>query len=97
VEGFPQGRVPHEGKPAVYETNNGGKTWKRKSKGMPKSDGWFTVKRQGMTADTHDPVGVYFGTTGGEVWASLDEGASWSRLATSLPEIYSVEAAELAR
>jgi photosystem II stability/assembly factor-like uncharacterized protein len=97
VEGFPQGRVPREGKPAVYETRNGGKTWKPKNKGMPKNDGWFTVKRQGMTADAHDPVGVYFGTTGGEVWASLDEGATWSRLATSLPEIYSVEAAELAR
>ncbi len=50
-----------------------------------------------MTADNHDPLGLYLGTTGGEVWASRNEGKSWDRLLTSLPEIYSVEAAELAR
>lgn len=97
VEGFPQGRVPAGGRPAAYVTHNGGKTWKRQDKGMPKRHGWFTVKRQGMTADAHNPVGLYFGTTGGEVWASADEGDSWTRLLTSLPEIYSVEAAELAK
>ncbi len=97
VESFPQGRIPRDGRPAAYITKNGGKTWKAQNKGMPKKDGWFTVKRQGMTADTHDPVGLYFGTTGGEIWASRDEGKSWSRLITSLPEIYSVEAAEPAR
>lgn len=97
VEGFPQGRVPHGGKPAAYVTYNGGDSWKRQDKGFPKEHGWFTVKRQGMSADAHDPVGVYLGTTGGEVWASTDEGKSWERLLTSLPEIYSVEAAELPR
>ncbi len=95
VEGFPQGRVPHGGKPAAYVTYNGGKSWKRQDKGFPKEHGWFTVKRQGMSADAHDPVGLYLGTTGGEIWASTDEGKSWERLFTSLPEIYSVEAAEL--
>jgi hypothetical protein len=50
-----------------------------------------------MTVDSRDPVGVYFGTTGGEVWASRDEGDAWTQIANSLPEIYSVEAAELAR
>ena len=45
-----------------------------------------------MTADTSDPVGVYFGTTSGELWASRDEGARWGCIARHLPEIYSVEA-----
>lgn len=92
---WPLGRVTPGGKPATYVTRDAGKTWARQERGLPKQHGWFTVKRQAMTADTHDPVGVYFGTTGGEVWASADEGKSWSRLAQSLPEIYSVEAAEL--
>ncbi len=93
---FPLGRVSPEGKPATYITRDCGKTWKRQDKGFPRRHGWFTVKRQGMSVDAHDPVGVYLGTTGGEVWASANEGKSWTRLITSLPEIYSVEAAELA-
>jgi len=48
-----------------------------------------------MTADTHEPVGLYFGTTSGEIWASRTAGASWTCLVRNLPEIYSVETAEL--
>ena len=47
-----------------------------------------------MTVDDRDPVGVYFGTTSGEIWASSDEGANWSCVAAHLPEIYSVEHAD---
>lgn len=94
-EAFPYARVPHLGKPATFVTHNAGKTWKRQDKGMPVSEGWFTVKRQAMNSDTRDPLGLYFGTTGGEVWGSRDEGASWSQLAEHLPEIYSVEVGEL--
>jgi hypothetical protein len=47
-----------------------------------------------MTVDDRDPVGVYFGTTCGEVWASADEGASWTSIAQHLPEIYSIEFAD---
>lgn len=94
---FPLGRVSPNGKPATFVTHNGGKTWKKQTKGFPKQHGWFTIKRQAMNVDARDPVGVYLGTTGGEIWASRDEGESWARLATSLPEIYSVEAAEFAR
>ena len=83
--------------PAAYVTRNAGKTWMRQDAGLPRSQGWFTVKRQAMTADTHDPVGVYFGTTSGEVWASRTEGAKWSCIARHLPHIYAVEAAELGR
>ncbi len=92
---FPLGRVSPNGKPATYVTHDAGKSWKRQDKGFPKSHGWFTVKRQAMTSDAHDPAGLYLGTTGGEIWASTDEGKSWTQLAAHLPEIYSVEAAEL--
>ncbi|OGW68170.1 MAG: glycosyl hydrolase [Nitrospirae bacterium RIFCSPLOWO2_02_FULL_62_14] len=88
-------RVSPGGKPAVYRTRNAGQTWARLNKNFPKSQAWWTVKRQAMTADAHEPVGLYFGTTSGEVWASRTGGANWTCLARHLPEIYSVEAAEL--
>ena len=85
-------RVSLQGKPAVYGSRDAGKTWKRMDKGLPKAQAWFTVKRQAMCADSHDPVGLYFGTTGGEVWASFDEGKNWSCLIQHLPHIYALEA-----
>jgi photosystem II stability/assembly factor-like uncharacterized protein len=86
-------RVSIDGKPAVYRTRNGGKTWQRQDKGLPREQGWFTVKRQAMSADEGAPVGLYFGTTSGEVWTSRDEGESWTCIARHLPHIYAVEAA----
>jgi photosystem II stability/assembly factor-like uncharacterized protein len=88
-------RTSPDGKPAVYVTKNGGKTWQRLDAGLPKSQGWWTVKRQSMTGDTRDPIGLYFGTTSGELWASRDEGRKWSCIARNLPEIYAVDTAEL--
>ena len=85
-------RVSPGGKPAVYRTVNGGKTWQRQAIGLPKSQAWLTVKRQAMTADAGAPVGVYFGTTSGEIWGSRDEGRTWKCHAAHLPEIYAVEA-----
>jgi hypothetical protein len=86
-------RTSPEGKPAVYGTHDAGKSWQRLDNGLPRSQAWVTVFRQAMTADAHDPVGVYFGTTCGEVWASPDEGAQWRCVARHLPQIYAVEAA----
>lgn len=86
-------RVSPGGKPAVYRTTNGGKTWKRQDKGLPREQAWYTVKRQAMGADDLDPLGLYFGTTSGEVWMSRDEGDSWVCIAEHLPHIYAVEAA----
>ena len=83
-------RTSVDGRPAAYVTRDGGATWVEQSRGLPER-AWFTVKRQAMTTDEGDPVGIYFGTTSGEVWASADEGESWSCLAQHLPEIYSVE------
>ena len=88
-------RVSPDGKPAVYVTKNGGKAWQRQDAGMPKTQGWWTVKRQCMTGDTRDPVGLYFGTTSGELWMSRDEGRKWVCIARHLPEIYALEAAEV--
>ena len=82
------------GKPAVYGTRNGGASWQKLAQGMPAKDAWWTVKRQAMCADARDPVGLYFGTTSGEVWASADEGRRWRCIARHLPHIYSVEAVE---
>jgi photosystem II stability/assembly factor-like uncharacterized protein len=89
-------RVPIDGKPAVYGTRDAGSTWTRLDRGLPPEQGWFTVKRQAMAADTADPVGLYFGTTGGEVWASFDEGREWRCLCRHLPEILSIETASVA-
>jgi photosystem II stability/assembly factor-like uncharacterized protein len=88
-------RTSPDGKPAVYGTRNAGKTWQRLDAGMPASQAWWTVKRQAMCADVADPVGLYFGTTSGELWMSRDEGGRWARIAQHLPEIYAVEAAAL--
>ena len=83
-------RTSPGGRPAAYVTRDAGATWARQDDGLP-DQGWFTVKRQAMTTDDGDPVGVYFGTTSGEVWASPDEGASWAPILEHLPEIYSIE------
>lgn len=85
------------GSAAAYVTRNAGKSWTRRDAGLPQRNAWWNVKRQAMTADSHAPVGVYFGTTNGEVWASTNEGEGWRCLVRDLPEIYSVEVAELSR
>lgn len=86
-------RTSPGGKPAVYGTRDGGESWLRLDAGLPAEQAWWTVKRQAMTADSADPVGLYFGTTSGELWMSGDEGRQWTRIAAHLPEIYAVEVA----
>jgi photosystem II stability/assembly factor-like uncharacterized protein len=88
-------RTSPDGTPSVYATRNGGKTWQRLDAGLPREQAWWTVKRQAMTADAADPVGLYFGTTSGDLWTSRDEGEKWTTIARHLPEIYAVEAAEV--
>jgi hypothetical protein len=88
-------RTSPGGVPGIYATRNGGKRWQRLAGGLPEEQAWWTVKRQAMTADARDPVGLYFGTTSGELWLSRDEGNRWTCVARHLPEIYAVEAAEL--
>jgi photosystem II stability/assembly factor-like uncharacterized protein len=88
-------RVCIAGCPAAYVTHDGGQKWSRQDHGLPDTQAWWTVKRQAMTSDACDPLGLYVGTTSGELWASTDEGASWSGIARHLPEIYALEAASL--
>ncbi|MBI1422223.1 MAG: glycosyl hydrolase [Gammaproteobacteria bacterium] len=88
-------RTCPDGKPAVYVTRNSGTGWKRLDAGMPEQQAWWTVKRQAMTSDTQKELGLYFGTTGGEVWLSRNEGKTWHCIARHLPEIYALEVAEI--
>jgi len=86
-------RVSPEGRPAVYVTRDAGTSWQRQDRGLPGEQAWLTVKRQAFAEDGGEPLGLYFGTTSGSVWASRDEGAEWRIVAQHLPEIYAVETA----
>ena len=86
-------RTSPDGRPAAFVTRDAGESWQRCDGGLP-DRGWLTVKRQAMAVDGAAPVGVYFGTTSGELWGSADEGATWAPIMQHLPEIYSVESAE---
>lgn len=83
-------RTSPDGKPCVYLTKDAGASWLRQDNGLPPSKAYFTVKRQAMVSDVAKPLGLYFGTSQGEVWASADEGSSWECLVSYLPEIYSL-------
>jgi BNR/Asp-box repeat protein len=76
---------------AVARSRDGGKTWKFMRRGLPQKNAHVTVLREAMTSDALSPAGVYFGTTGGTLYATRDAGENWSVLAENLPPVYSVE------
>lgn len=76
----------------VARSRDGGKTWKFLKRGLPQKDTHVTVLREAMTSDADSPAGVYFGTSGGTVYATRDAGESWAVLAENLPPVYSVAA-----
>lgn len=82
---------PPEGKLRVYRSRTGGNEWEALTKGLPQQDCYHNVLRDAMAVDTFDPCGIYFGTTGGQVYASADEGDSWQAIAKDLPRVMSVE------
>ena len=84
-------RTSIDGKPALHHTEDGGKTWVRQHNGLPPANAYFTVLRQATAHDFQDPLGIYFGTKSGEVWASFDEGENWQCIAQNLPQVYSLE------
>src|SRR5229473_603614 len=90
------GRVMPEGKAAVWRTRDAGSTWQRLDEGLPQRDAHLGVLREGMAIDSYDTPGLYVGTSTGQVFASADEGDSWTEIASYLPAIASVEVAVIA-
>jgi photosystem II stability/assembly factor-like uncharacterized protein len=82
---------PPEGKLRVYRSRIGGNEWEALTKGLPQSDCYVNVLRDAMCVDALDPCGVYFGTTGGQVYASPNGGDSWEPIVRDLPAVLSVE------
>jgi len=82
---------PPEGKLRVYRSRTGGNEWEALTKGLPQRDCYVNVLRDAMAVDSLDKCGVYFGTTGGQVYASADAGDSWAPIVRDLPAVLSVE------
>jgi photosystem II stability/assembly factor-like uncharacterized protein len=90
------GRTMHEGKATVWRTRDAGSSWQPMRAGLPQKDAHLGVLRQGMSNDTYDTPGYYFGTSTGQVYASNDDGDTWTEAAAYLPSISSVHAAVVA-
>jgi hypothetical protein len=86
---------PPEGRLRVYRSRTGGDAWEPLTEGLPQKDCYVNVLRDAMAVDALDPCGVYFGTTGGQVYASADAGQSWAPIVRDLPAVLSVEAQTL--
>lgn len=83
---------PPGGKLRVYRSRSGGDRWQELGNGLPDRDCYVDVLREAMAVDALDPCGVYFGTTGGQVYASADGGDHWNAIVRDLPAVLSVEA-----
>ncbi|MFF4183217.1 WD40/YVTN/BNR-like repeat-containing protein [Streptomyces sp. NPDC001691] len=86
-------RVPADNKCRVFRTEDAGKNWEPLSAGLPQDAHYGTVLRDALCTDDADPAGVYFGNRNGEVYASADDGDSWTLLASHLPDVLCVRAA----
>ena len=82
---------PPDGKLRVYRSRTGGNEWEPLTKGLPQQDCYINVLRDAMAIDSLDPCGLYFGTTGGQVYASANSGDSWTPIVRDLPPVLSVE------
>jgi len=82
---------PPEGKLRVYRSRTGGNEWEALTNGLPQSNCYVNVLRDAMAVDSLDPCGVYFGTTGGQVYVSANSGESWAPIVRDLPSVVSVE------
>jgi len=90
------GRCMPDGKAAVWRTSDAGSSWQRLDRGLPQSDAFIGVLREGMAIDALDEPGLYFGSSTGQLFASADAGETWHEAAGYLPGISSVEVAVLA-
>lgn len=82
---------PPDGQLRVYRSRAGGNEWEPLTRGLPQQDCYVNVYRDAMAVDTLDSAGIYFGTTGGQVYASADSGDTWAPIARDLPAVMSVE------
>ena len=82
---------PPDGALRVYRSRTGGNQWEALMRGLPEKNCYVNVLREAMSVDNLDPCGVYFGTTGGQVYASADAGDSWNCIVHDLPAVLSVE------
>ncbi len=82
---------PLDGKLRVYRSKSGGNEWEALTKGLPQSDCYVNILREAMAVDSMESCGVYFGTTGGQVYASPDSGDTWNAIVRDLPAVLSVE------
>ena len=82
---------PPEGKLRVYRSRSGGNEWEALTNGLPQRDCYVNVLRDAMAVDAIDPCGVYFGTTGGQVYVSADSGDNWTSIVRDLPAVLSIE------
>jgi photosystem II stability/assembly factor-like uncharacterized protein len=89
------GRCMPDGRAAVWRTRDAGESWRRLDQGLPQRDAHLGVLREGLAVDDLDVAGLYLGTSTGQVFASADEGGTWSEIASYLPGISSVEVAVL--
>ncbi len=87
---------PPEAKLRVYRSRKGGNEWEPLTKGLPQSNCFVNVLRDAMAVDSLDSCGIYFGTTGGQVYASADAGDTWAPIVRDLPAVLSVEVQTLA-
>ena len=88
-------RCMPDGQAAVWRTRDGGEKWEKLTRGLPQQHAHLGVLRAAMAIDRHDTPGLYFGTSTGQLFASTDEGDSWTELADHLPSIWSVEVAQV--
>ena len=80
-----------DGKLRVYRSTSGGNEWEPLTNGLPQSNCYVNILRDAMAVDSLDKCGIYFGTTGGQVYASADAGESWNPIVRDLPAVFSVE------
>ncbi len=82
---------PPEGKLRVFRSKTGGHEWEPLTRGLPQEHCYVNVLRDAMAVDGFDPAGIYFGTTGGQVYGSADGGDSWDPIVRDLPAVLSIE------
>src|SRR6266849_5326094 len=86
-------RCACDGRLRVYRTRNGGASWEPLMRGLPQKGAYETVLRDGITVDSLDPVGIYFGTRSGQLYGSTDEGKTWKKILDGLPSVVCVKSA----